>query len=287
MSDDIRGMTAQLAAEPASTVFVPLGEALRRRRQLDAALKVARAGLARHPSLPDAHDLLARILVDVGDDAEAFEAWTSVLELDPAHAGAHKGIGFLYFKAGELPSALRHLETAARAMPDDAGVRAAIARVRAAGFTPAPAPASALAGEEPGSAAAAGIAPKPEPRAEPAEPQVAAALDGTEPGLLLVDAKGLRLGGALRDGAGRDVADRVAAQLAGVAREADRAARLVGLGGWRSLAAECPEARLAIVAATPDAVLFAVRDAASPLGRAVRAAEQAVAPARRWLEGGT
>jgi tetratricopeptide (TPR) repeat protein len=277
MSDDIRGMTAQLAAEPASTVFVPLGEALRRRRQLDAALKVARAGLARHPSLPDAHDLLARILVDVGDDAEAFEAWTSVLELDPAHAGAHKGIGFLYFKAGELPSALRHLETAARAMPDDAGVRAAIARVRAAGFTPAPAP----AGEEPGSAAAAGVAPKPEPRAEPAEPQVAAALDGTEPGLLLVDAKGLRLGGALRDGAGRDVADRVAAQLAGVAREADRAARLVGLGGWRSLAAECPEARLAIVAATPDAVLFAVRDAASPLGRAGRAAGPAV------LEGGT
>ena len=39
MSDDIRALTAQLAADPASLVFLPLGEALRRRGQLDSAQK--------------------------------------------------------------------------------------------------------------------------------------------------------------------------------------------------------------------------------------------------------
>ena len=45
MSDDIRGMTAELAADPDSLVFLELGEALRRRGQPDAAFKVARTGL--------------------------------------------------------------------------------------------------------------------------------------------------------------------------------------------------------------------------------------------------
>ena len=53
MSDDVRALTAQLAADPASLVFLPLGEALRRRGQLDAAQKVALQGLGRDPHLPD------------------------------------------------------------------------------------------------------------------------------------------------------------------------------------------------------------------------------------------
>ena len=39
--EDIRVLTSQLAADPSSLVFLPLGEALRRRGQLEAAEKIA------------------------------------------------------------------------------------------------------------------------------------------------------------------------------------------------------------------------------------------------------
>src|SRR6476469_9377463 len=63
-------------------------------------------------------------------------------------------------------------------------------------------------------------------------------LDGGEEGLLLVDANGLRLGGRLADDPGDPAGDRVAAQLAGLSREAARATRLLGLGSWPTIAVE-------------------------------------------------
>ena len=101
MSEDIRALTARLADEPNSLAFLELAEALRRRGQLDAACKVARGGVSRYPGLADAHDLLARILSDMGDLAGAFDAWSTALQLDPMRAAALKGVGFLYFRAGD------------------------------------------------------------------------------------------------------------------------------------------------------------------------------------------
>jgi len=60
MADDIRALSAQLAQDPQSLVFLRLGEALRRKGQLEAALRVALNGLERHPHLADAHDLYAK-----------------------------------------------------------------------------------------------------------------------------------------------------------------------------------------------------------------------------------
>src|SRR6478736_8649511 len=130
MSDDIRGMTADLAADPDSLVFLDLGEALRRRGQLDAAYKVTRTGLVRYPQLARAHDLSARILCDRGEPDRAFEAWVTALQFDAGLVSAHKGLGFLYFQAGDLASAEKHLAYAVQADPDDEGTGAALERVR-------------------------------------------------------------------------------------------------------------------------------------------------------------
>ena len=129
MTEDIRGLTAALAADPASLVFLRLGEALRRRGQLDAAQKVALAGLNRYPHLPDAHDLYARVLADRQDFANAFDEWDMALRLDPNHLGSLKGIGFLYFQAGDAEHAREHLRAAAAIVPDDEGVLSALALV--------------------------------------------------------------------------------------------------------------------------------------------------------------
>jgi len=304
--DDIRGMTARLAEDPSSLVFLELGEALRRRRQLEAALKVAQTGAARWPSLADAFDLLARVLVDLGDDAQAFEAWTTALELDASHAGANKGIGFLYYKVGDHAQTLRHLEAAQAVRPGDPGVEAALRRVRDHLAAPEqPAPAASARPTEPTSGAPAAPAAAASPTlpfafedepasadtpqgaaaSEAADAQVFAGLEGAESGLLLLDAKGMRLGGGLRSPAGEDVADAVAADLAGVSRDAARAAKLLGLGGWRTLAAESPDGSMLLVAPTPETVLLAVRDPSVPVGRLAYSVERAAGAARRWLEG--
>jgi predicted regulator of Ras-like GTPase activity (Roadblock/LC7/MglB family) len=293
MSDDVRALTAQLADDPASLAFLDLGELLRRRGQLDAALTVAVNGLSRYPELADAHALRARILAERGDGDGAFDGWMNTLQLDSAHQGAHRGLGFLYYRSGDLPRALRHLEFAAQHAPADRGLESAIERVRAA------------AAEAANGAHEAAVRPPP-PSAAPTlghdtpfsldtddtaggpaglDADLFAGLEGARDGLLLLDQHGLRLGGAIRDDEGADVSDPVAAHLAGVSREAARAARLLGLGAWQSVAVECEDGNAHLVAPTADTVLLTVRDVSVPAGRLAIVAERAAQAARRWLEG--
>lgn len=280
-NEDIRVLTAQLAADPSSLVFLPLGEALRRRGQLDAAEKIAIAGLTRYPELADAHDLLARILGDRGDLERAFDEWDIALRLDGRHAGAHKGIGFLYYVAGDLPKALEHLDSAYAADPGAEGVAAAVARVREALATPesaVPAPAPSAGATRVTDAPPAAPAPAP-------APAVFAGLEGAQDGLLLLDSNGLRLGGGLTAPGGAPVGDAVAAHLAGVVRDASRAVRLLSLGNWTSVAAETADANLYLCAPNDESLLLLVRDNSVPIGRLALQAERASEAARRWLEG--
>jgi tetratricopeptide (TPR) repeat protein len=275
VTDDIRALTARLADEPASLAFLELAEALRRRGQLDAAYKVARGGLARYPGLADAHDLVARVLSDQGDLAGAFDAWSSALQLDPMRTSALKGIAFLYFRAGDRANALTHLERALEVDPDDPAIPSAISRL-SAGSLPTPPLEPTPSAPQP--------APDAAPAAAPAGPGLFESIDGGEQGLLLVDANGLRLGGRLAGDAGDATGDRVAAQLAGVSREAARAARLLGLGSWHTIAIESPDAHLVLAQPTPDTVLLATRQPALPMGRVALLAERAARAARAWLE---
>ena len=290
MTDDIRALTARLADEPGSLAFLELAEALRRRGQLDAAHKVARGGITRYPGLADAHDLMARILSDQGDLAGAFEAWASALQLDPMRVSALKGVGFLYFRAGETQAALDHLQRALEVDPDDVSIRQAIVRIAApAAGAPGLAAPSARAdtAAAPSSGPTASAPPAASVTWEPAEPAGSGPFDGVdggEHGLLLVDANGLRLGGRLADEPSDAAGDRVAAQLAGVSREAARATRLLGLGPWHVISVESPDGHVVLTPASADTVVVAAREPSLPMGRVALLAERAARSARGWLE---
>ncbi len=282
MSDDIRTLTARLAEEPSSLAFLELGEALRRRGQLDAAYKVARGGLSRYPGLADAHDLLARILGDQGDLAGAFDAWVEALRFDPMRTSALKGIAFLYYRAGDVSAALEHLQRAADIDPDDRSIAQALTRVKSGDLDRA----SAAAQSRPAASTLTSHPAAAEPQADAA---IATASVFPEPengdqGLMLVDGNGLRLSGSLRIANDEDVGDRVAAELAGVSKEASRTSRLLGLGSWLAIAVESPEANLFLVAPTPDTILLTMRDSSLPMARLGLIAERAARDARAWLE---
>jgi predicted regulator of Ras-like GTPase activity (Roadblock/LC7/MglB family) len=117
------------------------------------------------------------------------------------------------------------------------------------------------------------------------EPDPVVSANGVgEQGFMLVDGNGLRLNGTLRSPTNEDVGDRVAAELAGVSKEASRTSRLLGLGAWQAIAVESPEGNLYLVSPTPDTMLLTVRDASLPMARLGLIAERAAREAREWLE---
>lgn len=275
--DEIRALSAQLAQDPGSLLFLRLGEALRRKGQLDAAVRVALNGLERHPHLADAHDLYARVLTDRHDYERAFDEWDMTVRIAPNHTGALKGLAFLYFKVGDLAQAEAHLEAARKIEPDDPSIEQAFAMIRGGATIASPTVASSTV-------ASSTVASPSVASSTVDETRVFAGLEGANEGLLLVDGAGRVLGGALRDKAGADVTDAVAAYLAGVSQEAARTAKLLGLGAWNGLSAEGRDGNVHLAQPSPEALLLMVRDRGVPLGRLTILAQRATLLARRWLE---
>jgi len=275
MADDVRALSAQPAQDPQSLVFLRLAETLRRKGQLDAALRVAINGLERHPHLADAHDLYARVLTDKHDYERAFDEWDMALRIAPNHTGALKGLAFLYFKVGDVAQAEAHLGLAQRVEPNDPSIAQAIEMVRGGASPPAP---------QPDPAPAPAVQTEVEAAPPLDESRVFAGLEGAQEGLVLLDAAGRVLGGALRNPAGADVTDAVAAYLAGVSQEAARTAKLLGLGAWSGLSAEGRHGNVHVSQPSKEALLLVVRDRGMPLGRLAILAQRATAMAKRWLE---
>src|SRR5439155_966295 len=237
-----------LAADLAGLVARP--EDPLARRDLEEARGVAGQAAGVHPHDPAVHLLLGRIALASGRSVDAVEELRRALRLDPLAVAAYRVLGYALVGTGRfgeaveqwdqwerlaarLETELAQLEEVRRVAPDDPGVAQELAMARGGG----PADAQAVAG---GGATEALTAPEPiAPAAQPLEEaRVFAGLEGAQEGLLLLDASGRVLGGALKDSGGRDVTDAVAAYLAGVSQEAARTVKLLGLGKWTGLAAE-------------------------------------------------
>ena len=259
MPEDVSAMSAELAGNPDSLVFLQLGEKLRLAGQLDAAARVATAGVERHPVLAEARDLYARILADVGRLRDAQALWTEALVLDPRNLGARKGLGYLSFRAGDWDAALDHLESALAVDPSDRSIVGALSSIRTA-FAELEIQAARL------------------------EAAVFSGLEGAEAKMLLADDRGLVLGGRIADRHGQDRSQQVSAHLAGIAQEAERACRILNLGSWQWIAGEATEGNIHVTQPTERSLLILVRDSSIPSGRMIWIAERAAAAARKWLE---
>ncbi len=235
MSDEIRRLSDALASDPASLAFVPLADALRRGGQPDVALRVVLRGLERHAYNADAHDVAARIYVDMGERERAKDEWEMALKIAAGHVGALRGLGFLAYQRDDLSSAERHLLDAADRAPHDAGIRMALDRLRTT---------RALENGSNGATSPASPAPASRVTYAVAEPL----------GELLIDANGLVLAGELRDKAGVDVSASVGAELTGVRAEAEQALARLGLGAWHALSIDATTAAVGLAPAPNGAV---------------------------------
>ena len=289
MAEDVRRWSDELASDPGSLVFLPLGETLRRQGQLDLALKIAVRGLERHSHNPDAHDLLARIAVDRGELQRAFDEWDMVLRLTPEHIGALKGMAFVRFQQGNTAEAEQYLQRAAeRNGGGDAEVTAALANMRAAGRGPRDA-GGATRDERRGARAASENGAHPTPRTPPRGPNDARALFAEilgehEQTALLLDDQGLVLAGIYVDGDGNDVGDEVGAELSGVTDAARRATRHLDIGEWKAIVLETEVAVVTMAPSTGDGLLVVAASKATPLGLVRRVLDRCLERAKQWLE---
>ncbi|HET6680530.1 MAG TPA: roadblock/LC7 domain-containing protein [Gemmatimonadaceae bacterium] len=315
MSEEIRRLSDVLVRDPASRAFVPLADALRRAGDLATAERIAVRGLERHPYDADAHDTLARIHADRGDLDRAADEWSMALRLDPRLTSAQKGLGFIDYRRGMLESAERWLGAAAEHDDDPSIARAlaTISRARATvnganghrdeGAPRPPVDTDTVTGSVTDVAAVNVAAPSPvaipvvaSPPAVPDAPSVApvgagaqarqlfAPLMGNEAlTALLLDSDGLVLAGAYVDGDGRDIAEEVGAELAGVSDEAARSMRHLGLGAWTSLQVEADAAIVAMTPAPHGALLLVAAARETPVGLVRVILGRALAVAREWL----
>ena len=277
MADDVRRWSDELARDPASLVFLPLGETLRRQGQLDLALKIAIRGLERHAHNADAHDLLARISADRGELQRAFDEWDMVLRLTPGHLGALKGMAFVRFQQGRMDEAEKYLQQATE-HGGDAEIAAALARLRGGSR----AAGRGTTGESLNGARPAPLAP------HPADPRALFAdiLGEHEQTALLLDDQGLVLAGIYVGDDGVDVAAEVGAELSGVTDAARRATRHLDIGDWRSIVLETEVAVVTMAPSSGAGLLVVAASKSTPLGLVRRVLDRCLERARKWLEGG-
>jgi predicted regulator of Ras-like GTPase activity (Roadblock/LC7/MglB family) len=218
---------------------------------------VAQRGASKHPRRTDAHDLVARIALAMGDEPRAEEAWGAVLAIDPDFGTAHRGLGLVRYRQGRLDEAVGHLTAAAEDDPGDETVRAALAAVHGV----------VQARDDQGTSAAALFDP---------------VLEETKQVALLLDADGLVSAGSYSTAEGEDLGATIGAHLSGVGDEADRAIRHFGLGRWTRIAIES-EAAAFTMSPVGESVMLVAAPRDVPLGFVRRTLDRCLAVARDWL----
>lgn len=285
----VRQWSEEVAADPASLAFLPLARAYREQGRRDAALKLCIRGLEKHPDHVEAHYLLGLLYREGGDTLRAFDEWDIALALDPEHGGSRREIGLVAHARGEHAVAVRHLEKALEADAFDQEVRDALesswARARGgsapappAPSAPPPAPDASRAPAPPGEEAAHFDAATREFDALSAERGIV--------GAVLMDDQGFVLAGGMAVG-GVDRGPEVAAVLSGASSEASRALGHLGLGGWKGILVETPDAVVRLAPAGEGMIAVAGRREV-PTGWVLRVAARARDAALRFLgvEGG-
>jgi predicted regulator of Ras-like GTPase activity (Roadblock/LC7/MglB family) len=264
----------ELARDPMSLSFMPLVDALRRLGRLEDARRYALHGLERHPHVAGAHDALARVMADFGNEAQAHDEWSFALRLDPSHLASLRGLGFLAYKRRDLATAEKYLARALHANPADDGLATALRRVRTELRGAGHAPPSGNGKSRPRARVTA---------AAEARELFASLLGDGDRTALLLDRDGLVLAGTYVDGSGTEVADEIGAHLGGLAEEATRALKQLGLGRWDALVVEAQHATVAMGPGFDGAVVMVAAARDTQVGLVRRLLTQAKQRAAAWM----
>ena len=115
----IEELRFKVKTDPKSRLFYPLAEELRKVGQTDEAEKVLRTGLTVHATYLSAWVSLGRVLRDQKKDADAVEALSKALTIDPGNVVAARLLADAYLALGEKVEAIKKYKLVYALMPDE------------------------------------------------------------------------------------------------------------------------------------------------------------------------
>ena len=119
----------RLKTDPKSRLFFQLAEELRRHGKLTEAEQVLRNGLHVHTSYLSAWVSLGRVLREQHKNAEAVEALTTAMQVDPGNVVAARLLADTYVDLGEKVEAIKKYKLVHALMPSDEELEAKIANL--------------------------------------------------------------------------------------------------------------------------------------------------------------
>jgi len=174
----IEELQFRIKTDPKSRLFFPLAEELRKNGKLAEAEQVLRTGLGVHPTYLSAWVSLGRVLREQQKNAEAVDALTKALQVDPGNVVAARLLGDSYLDLGEKVEAIKKYKLVHALMPGDEELETRIELLdRELRPAPEPEPEPEPVAAEPESPFAE-PEPEPEPQPEPApQPAFSATAD--------------------------------------------------------------------------------------------------------------
>src|SRR3954466_11563970 len=115
----IEELQFRIKTDPKSRLFFPLAEELRKNGKLPEAEQVLRTGLGVHPTYLSAWVSLGRVLREQHKHAEAVNALTTALQVDPGNVVAARLLGDSYLDLGEKVEAIKKYKLVHALMPGD------------------------------------------------------------------------------------------------------------------------------------------------------------------------
>lgn len=103
--DEIMRLRLLSAAHPNVRILTHLAEAYRKAGDLERAREAAERGIARHAEYPGAYVVLGRVLWEMGERADAEQAFRRVLELDPENRVAREWLSHVETRGAPKPGA--------------------------------------------------------------------------------------------------------------------------------------------------------------------------------------
>jgi predicted regulator of Ras-like GTPase activity (Roadblock/LC7/MglB family)/Flp pilus assembly protein TadD len=123
---EIKELQKKVAQNPASLVFAPLADTLRKAGRLDEAIEVCLAGLEHNPSYMTARVILGRTYTEKGQLDEAINEFKKITVADAGNIMAHSMLGQLYMRRSQHAEAIEEYQRVLALNPDDAGTQAAL-----------------------------------------------------------------------------------------------------------------------------------------------------------------
>src|SRR3954447_20259086 len=122
----IEELQFRIKTDPKSRLFFPLAEELRKNGKLPEAEQVLRTGLGIHSAYLSAWVSLGRVLREQHKNADAVEALTKALQVDPGNVVAARLLADAYLDLGEKVEAIKKYKLVHALMPSDEELQARI-----------------------------------------------------------------------------------------------------------------------------------------------------------------